>query len=79
VEPLRKQLRKQDSRPDDEGRHIQQALHICRGHFKDYRDSGLFGKHFGIYWWDMHMRGSKEYGEIVKDYEIEVPAQEARA
>ena len=34
------------------------ALHLCRGHFKDYRNSGgLFGKHKGLFWWDMHARG----------------------
>lgn len=27
-------------------------LRIRRGHFKDYRESGLFGKHKGLFWWD---------------------------
>jgi hypothetical protein len=58
------------------GNTLNAALHICRGHFKDYRDgSGLFGKHRAIYWWDQALRGSVENGVHVKDYRI----TEARA
>lgn len=46
------------------------AFHLCRGHFKDFREKGLFGKHKSIYWWDMHARGSKQSGEIVKKYRL---------
>lgn len=46
------------------------ALHICRGHFKDFRNHGLFGKHKGMFWWDMNLRGSSKYGTIKKDYQI---------
>ena len=50
------------------------ALHLCRGHFKDYRNSGgLFGKHKGLFWWDMHARGALEQGAVVKDYLIKLP------
>lgn len=46
------------------------ALHLCRGHFKDYRNgTGLFGRHRDIYWWDEQWRGDQEYGTILKDYE----------
>ncbi|MBA7581659.1 hypothetical protein ES708_23567 [subsurface metagenome] len=39
------------------------ALHICRGHFKDYSiGKGLFGKFHGMYWWDMNIRGTPEAG-----------------
>lgn len=48
------------------------ALHICRGHFKDFNARGLFGKHKGIYWWPMQTRGNKEFGEIQKDYEVKL-------
>lgn len=49
----------------------EKALHICRGHFKDYRNSGgLFGKHKDIYWWEQHMRGSEQNGIVIKDYNI---------
>lgn len=52
-----------------------QAMHLARGHFKDFRDGkGLFGKHKGLYWWDMHVRGDKANGQIVKDYEVPTPA-----
>lgn len=46
------------------------ALHICRGHFKDYRDHGLFGQNKEIYWWNMHARGTSEKGIIEKQYNI---------
>lgn len=49
---------------------IKNALHICRGHFKDYRQSGLFGKVKGIFWWDANARGSSQQGVVVKDYKI---------
>lgn len=47
------------------------AFHICRGHFKDFsHGQGLFGKYKGRYWWPMTTRGSKEAGEVVKDYAV---------
>jgi hypothetical protein len=47
------------------------AMHIVRGHFKDYRNSGgLFGKHQGLYWWDMHVAGDDKFGKVIKDYKI---------
>jgi hypothetical protein len=52
---------------------LKKALHICRGHFKDYRDGrGLFGKVKGLYWWDMHERGDKNEGVVHKDYKVDV-------
>lgn len=53
---------------------LQQALHVCRGHFKDYRASGLFGKIKGLFWWDQQTRGASEAGVVVKDYEVRAPA-----
>ena len=53
---------------------LKQALHICRGHFKDYRDGrGLFGKHKGLYWWEQNVRGSIEQGVHIKDYRVRTP------
>lgn len=49
---------------------LRKALHICRGHFKDYRERGLFGRNKGIYWWGEHARGSLYQGVVTKDYEI---------
>ena len=52
---------------------LQRALHICRGHFKDYRDGkGLFGKHKGLYWWDSTVKGNANNGEIKKDYALKM-------
>lgn len=51
------------------GGDLKQALHICRGHFKDYRERGLFGKIKGVFWWDMAVRGSVEHGTVIKEYE----------
>ena len=31
---------------------LQRALHICRGHFKDYSENGLFGRFKNIFWWE---------------------------
>lgn len=58
------------SAANDESEGSEQALHICRGHFKDFRERGLFGRQRGIYWWPMHARGSAENGTIGKDYEV---------
>ncbi len=50
---------------------LKRALHICRGHFKDYRDGpGLFGKYPVLVWTPNHLRGSAEQGVVVKDYEV---------
>lgn len=46
-------------------------LHLCRGHFKDYRESsGLFGKLKGLYWFDAHARGSADVGVVEKEYVV---------
>lgn len=47
-----------------------QALHICRGHFKLFEERPLFGKYSGLYWWESQIRGNKKRGIILKDYEI---------
>lgn len=74
IDPLRKQARREAQEEGGTGKSITQALHIVRGHFKDYRDGpGLFGKYPGLYWWNMHTRGDAEFGEIDKDYEVRPP------
>ncbi|CCK81223.1 hypothetical protein [Desulfobacula toluolica] len=51
---------------------IKMKIHLCRGHFKNYtKDSPLFGKYTGLYWWQPHVRGNKSEGMVVKDYKIE--------
>lgn len=72
IEPMRRILRS-EGRSRETG--LRRAMHICRGHFKDYREKGLFGKetHKGIYWWDMHVRGSAKEGVVAKDYKVKAP------
>lgn len=69
IKPMQKTLQKKGN---VEKNGLKKALHICRGHFKDYRENGLFGKYHDIYWWNSHVRGNKKAGEVEKDYEIEV-------
>lgn len=69
VDPFRQQIRNVTEREPGES-HIKKALHICRAHFKDYREKGLFGKYHDIYWWDMHVRGDISSGMVIKDYRI---------
>lgn len=45
------------------------ALHWKRGHFKEYKDRGLFGKHRGLYWWSPHLAGRADR-IVTKDYEV---------
>lgn len=70
VEPIRKILATEGQ---IERHGMQKALHICRGHFKDYREHGLFGKHKGIYWWNQQLRGSQDRGVMIKDYKELAP------
>jgi hypothetical protein len=72
IEPMKKVL-KTEGKSDEVG--LKQALHICRGHFKDYRETGLFGKFHDIYWWDSQVRGRAENGIVLKDYKINQPKQ----
>lgn len=61
-----------DDEPSEGG--IPSRLHICRGHFKDFRHgAGLFGKYKDIFWWDQHLRGDVHEGVVVNDYEVEAP------
>lgn len=72
IEPL-KQILAREGQVEQVG--LKKALHICRGHFKDYRQSGLFGRQKGIYWWDAHLRGAPEQGIVVKDYTVHPPTR----
>jgi hypothetical protein len=50
---------------------LKKALHICRGHFATYTpDRPLFGKVVGTVWKPMHTRGSRDRGEVRKDYKV---------
>ncbi len=66
IEPMTKALRSAGAVSNG----LAKSLHLCRGHFKDYRQHGLFGKLKGLYWWDQHIRGTIEAGITVKDYAV---------
>jgi hypothetical protein len=69
VAPLRAEVRRTESNKTG----IKKALHFVRGHFATYtEDAPLFGKVTGTFWKPAHTRGSLEYGEIVKDYNVEI-------
>lgn len=71
IDPMKETLRREGN---VETVGLAKALHICRGHFKDYRASGLFGKIKGIFWWGPALRGTPEAGTVVKDYAVEAPS-----
>lgn len=70
IEPL-KQILKTEGNSGSVG--LRKALHICRGHFKDYRQHGLFGKLHGVYWWSDHVAGTLNSGLVKKDYSVLPP------
>lgn len=51
---------------------LEKALHICRGHFKDYRAGGGLGRYHakGLWWWDSHLRGNLKEGIVDKEYDV---------
>jgi len=70
IEPLKNILRTQ-GRSGEHG--LPKAMHICRGHFRDYREGpGLFGKYKALVWTPMTLRGSRKPKEGVPPREIEV-------
>jgi hypothetical protein len=67
IQPMQKVIRTAASEHKTD---IRQAMHICRGHFKDYRQRGLFGKLKDVFWWDQSLRGSESEGVINKSYKV---------
>jgi hypothetical protein len=68
IEPMKETLRT-EGKSEETG--LKLALHICRGHFKDFREGkGLFGRYKDIYWWDSQVRGNMKEGIVNKDYRI---------
>lgn len=46
-------------------------VHFCRGHMREYTsDAPLFGRIVGRFWIPPHVRGDKNKGIIIKDYEV---------
>ncbi len=74
IEPLKDILRKEGGHSASGGNTLQRALHICRGHFRDYREGkGLFGKYHQIVWTPQTVRGtSHSKGQKPAPREIEV-------
>jgi hypothetical protein len=71
IEPMKKVLRTEGN---SEKTGLKQALHICRGHFKDFsKGKGLFGKYKGLYFWESQVRGSVSEGIVDKDYAVKSP------
>jgi hypothetical protein len=69
IEPLKEILRR-EGKSDQHG--IAKAMHICRGHFADYREGkGLFGKYHQVVWIPQVVKGKKKHEED------EVPPREA--
>lgn len=53
---------------------LSKALHLCRGHFKTYTpEKPRFGRDTGSFWVSPHVRGSKDRGEVIKDYAVKAP------
>lgn len=71
IRPLTRAIREGTSSGDG----AKKALHICRGHFKEFTSKGLFGKHLGLFWWDSHLRGTLARGIVEKEYVV-TPAGE---
>lgn len=72
IEPMKKILR-EEGRSEETG--LRNALHICRGHFKDFsKGKGLFGKYKDMFWWDSQVRGNAERGAVIKDYNVNLQA-----
>lgn len=71
IEPMKRILREEGG---SEKTGLKRALHICRGHFKDFSNGrGLFGRNHGLYWWDSQVRGKFENGIVFKDYAVKPP------
>jgi len=46
-------------------------VHLCRGHFKTYTEKNpLFGNVTGRFWWQPSIRGNKNKGIVIKDYNV---------
>lgn len=71
IEPL-KQILRTEGRAGEVG--LAKAMHICRGHFKDYREGrGLFGKYHQIVWQPSVVRGSQKRGDApAREIEVKV-------
>jgi len=59
-------------RPDDQDIPLwENRMHLVRGHMRDFRRKGLFGKYFGMYYCPSHLRGNPDKGAIKSNYEVQ--------
>lgn len=59
---------------------LERALHICRGHFAHYPETGpgLFGRGIhGDFWIPAHARGTEKKGVVISDYNVNPPKEES--
>lgn len=71
IEPL-KQILRREGGSDKVG--VAKAMHICRGHFKDYRQgAGLFGKYHQLVWQPSVIRGTKGDQAPPREIKIKLP------
>jgi hypothetical protein len=71
IEPLKAILRKEGGAGNGTG--LAKALHICRGHFRDYREGrGLFGKYKQLVWTPMTVRGTRGKKPPPREIEVKV-------
>ncbi|MCT7369410.1 hypothetical protein [Mycolicibacterium llatzerense] len=50
-------------------------LHRVRGHFKTFTgEAPLLGQHVGTYWWGWQVRGNRDNGVVVSDYQVGAPS-----
>jgi hypothetical protein len=70
IEPL-KQILRHEGRSGEVG--VPKAMHICRGHFRDYREGrGLFGKYHQLVWTPMTVRGTRGTKAPAREIEVRV-------
>lgn len=71
IEPL-KQILRSEGKSHEVG--LARAMHICRGHFKDYRTGGgLFGKYHQLVWQPSIVRGTRG-APGTREIEVRVPS-----
>ncbi len=59
-----------------ENHYSAKALHIVRGHFREYDEKPLFGKYRGLFWVPMHTAGN--VGEVQRNpYSVKSPTEAA--
>jgi len=71
IRPLQEILRREGK---SESTGLRHAMHICRGHFRDYRQGkGLFGKYKTVVWTPATVRGTKSGTKAPeREYEIKL-------